>query len=345
MRLDLNSPLWHTFFIGGFPQCSLRRRRPWGAWGSCGMACSPQDPGLHSSLMMFVSAGIRSRVKELVQQRKLEWEKQQAHFLLVAAAPEGSPRALQRALEMQAFLKQCLPRSRLAAAIFRRDCSGELVHRCTFGFGLGAEVRPAEYGSAQASWYLHRQPGTGPLLRIGRPPAMRLPPRVSVPSLLRDGAVHSSIAPHASLRRILDKKLFEFEGLQEADEEVLKRSSEEIDGGSRLLGRATLLALHGFGDWPQASLVDSLVPCSKQINSATGAPLPPGASFASACGELRWCNSCEQIACAADRTVHPLLLVDALATVLEDGLLGERTEAGGGGRQPGQAATAAEDPP
>jgi hypothetical protein len=285
-------------------------------------------------------------MKDLINNKKVEWERQQVHFLLVSVVSPPYSLTMERALEMKSLLHQCLPKSRVASLVFRRGGSGELVERCTAALGVGIEVRPAEYASAQESWMLHREPATGPVMHVSRPPGIKLPAGVTVPALVKDNAIVSSLPAQFLVRSVVEKRIFDVEPLKEADLQILSRMTEHRAGTTRLMHRATVLALHGFvDDWPQATLVDQLLPCAGMVNPATGGPLPAGASFAAACGSTRWCNQCEQIMSAADRTVHPMLLIDAIATVVVDGLLGGRREGADSQRHPMQSMAETRDGP
>jgi len=261
--------------------------------------------------------------KDIFRGRQEQWAADSTCFLLLAAVPAPGCPAAERALEARAYLRQLCPRSSVGMLVFRRGEGSEAPCGSEAVLGPATPALPSEYNSPQAAWMLHRSPMPGPLRRVGRPPAVALPADVRVPALRGADGELKTLPPWAQVRRIVEARLFDMEPLSLRDQEVLARMSQEDAAGGRLLERAHLLALHGFAEWPQASLADSVQPCARWINTVTGRSVPEGSFAAGKCGALRWCRECQAVCSAADSCVHPILLIDAIVTVMEDALVVE----------------------
>ena len=124
-----------------------------------------------------------------------------------------------------------------------------------------------------------------------------------------------------------DARVFEMDALSPAHEGVLARVTENSEGSTRLLRRATVLSLHGLKDRIGGAL-DKVKPCCEFVSTSSGEAATRGSIGATQCGALRWCEHCMTVYWAADRCIHPGLLVDAVLSVLEDGVLARRVHSG-----------------
>lgn len=262
-------------------------------------------------------------MKDIFRGRQEQWAADSTCFLLLAAVPSPGCPAAERALEARAFLRQVCPLSSVGMLVFRRGGGSESPRGSEAALGPATPALPSEYKSPQAAWMLHRSPVLGPLRRVARPPAVTLPAGVRVPALRGSDGELLTLPPWSEVRRIVEARLFDMEPLSLRDQELLARMTQEDATGGRLLERAHLLALHGFAEWPQASLADSVQPCARWINTISGRSVPEGSFAAGKCGALRWCRECQAVCCAADSCVHPIMLIDAIVTVMEDALVAE----------------------
>jgi len=284
--------------------------------------------------------------KDIFRGRQEHWAADSTCFLLLAAVPAAGCPAAERALEARAYLRQLCPLSPVGMLVFRRGGGSEPPRGNDVALGPATPALPSEYNSPQAAWLLHRSPMPGPLRRVGRPPAVPLPAGVRVPAPRGADGELLPLPPWSEVRRIVEARLFDMEPLSLRDQEALARVSQEDAAGVRLLERAHLLALHGFAGWPQASLTDAVQPCARWINTVTGRTVPEGAFAAGKCGALRWCRECQAVCSAADICVHPIMLIDAIVTVMEDALVVEPrvSAASHSPRTPGAASASADVP-
>lgn len=94
----------------------------------------------------------------------------------------------------------------------------------------------------------------------------------------------------------------------------------------RLMAPATLLAVHGFSDWPQSHMI-SLVRCCAGARSVGNIhAVAVHSAHSNECKTFKWCSHRKIVFSAVDRCVHRGLLVDGFLRVMEDALLAASEE-------------------
>ena len=271
--------------------------------------------------------GPHAFIQDIMQSRAAVWAALKVRFLVVAAVPVEAVLQFQRAAEVLDLIVELQLDMEPMTLLWQRDAVGDLEQRILEKFGGGEAAEPSAYGSAQPSWKLHRRPSAKPLRRSVKPRPVCLPQGVALAALVDKGAVKCALPSYAQVAAMIDARVFELDTLPAGPAGVLLKVSEDSGGASRLLRRDTLLTLHGLRD-RIGGVLDKVKPCCEFVVTSSGEASTKGSPGASQCGTLRWCEHCMSVYWAADRCIHPVLLVDAVLSVLEDGVLAGRVQTG-----------------
>ena len=261
-------------------------------------------------------------IQDFIESRKEVWSAMRVRFLVVAAVPGQAGRVFDRAEEMMAQIAELQLDRQPMSLLWQRGADAALERRMIETFGPGEAAEPGAYGSPQPDWMLHRKPAAKALRRAAKPQPVSLPQGVTIPSLVVDGAVRRPLPSSGEIVSMTDARVFEMDALPAAHEDVLARVTEQSEGSARLLRRATVLSLHGLKDRIGGAL-DKLKPCCECVVNSSGEAAAKGSPGSSQCGTLRWCENCLTLYWAADRCIHPGLLLDAVLSVLEDGVFAD----------------------
>ncbi len=255
-----------------------------------------------------------------MQSRVAVWAAMKVRFLVIAAVPAQAEREFTRASEVLDQIAEHQLDRQPMTLVWQRGADADLECRIVEKFGGGEAAEPSAYGSPQPAWTLHRKPAAKALRRAANPKPVCLPQGVTIPALVDKGAVLCTLPSSAEVVSMTDARVFEMDALPPTHEGVLARVTENSGGSTRLLRRATVLSLHGLRDRIGGAL-EKLKPCCEFVDTSSGEAATRGSPGASQCGALRWCEHCMTVYWAADRCIHPGLLLDAVLSVLEDGVL------------------------
>ena len=271
--------------------------------------------------------GPHAFTQDIMQSRAAVWAAAKVRFLVVAAVPAQAGREFDRAAEVLDLIAELQLDMEPMTLLWQREADGDLERRIVEKFGGGEAAEPSAYGSPQPAWKLHRRPGTQPLRRSGQPRPVCLPEGVSLAAVVDKGAVLCPLPSFAQVAAMVDACVFELDTLPVGHATVLDKVTEARGGTIRLLTRDTLLTLHGVKDLI-GGILDKVKPCVEFVVTSSGEASTRGSPGVSHCGTWRWCQPCLSVYWAAERCIHPVLLADAVLSVLEDGVLAGRVHTG-----------------
>jgi hypothetical protein len=190
-------------------------------------------------------------------------------------------------------------------------------------FGSGVWTDAARFWSPARPWMIYRSclsPDTswGPAPRdLAIPLSAASQSRARVqPAAAPQYRAGEYLPSYETYRDIVSKMLYrEMLTVREQNYARLLWGGFPVEG-RRLLTREALMKIHGFEQWPQASVANEVSKCEGIINPVSGVSAPAGAPGSVACGVQRYCIPCESFYGACDSSVHAGVFVSGLVLPL-----------------------------